>query len=235
VGEDRMKTTMECPECHGTLSRDFWLDDRGIEHPGWPSGNSARRFVRDCQPCRRKDMLERRGQRVSGQIVTLETLHSFKTDAKIIAEAKASAQHPRPLLLVGRTGAGKSLLMRLLFNELVNRGEWPTWLTEYDLWTAFTAERDEAVRVFEQAAKSDFIFLDELFHPSHWHSREGHNANLFRGSFSHLLETLYQRKDRIVVIASSNQDPKTLLDDAQFRRMREICRTMMVLQNGASS
>jgi len=179
-------------------------------------------------------MLERRAQRVSDEIVTLETLKRLNTDAKILAEANQSAENPRSLLLVGRTGAGKSLLMRFLFNELLKRGEWSTWLTEYDLWPAFTAERETANRIFEQTAKSDYVFLDEIFHPSHWHSREGHNANQFRGCFSHLLEILYQRKDRIVVIASSNQDPRGLLDDPQFRRIREICKTMMVLQGSAS-
>lgn len=229
-----MKTTTECPECHGTLNRDFWLDETGTEHRGWPPGNSARRFVRECQPCRRKDMLERRGQRVSGELVSLEVLRRLNPDSKILAEAMVSASNPRSMLLVGRTGAGKSLLMRYLFNELVNRGAWPTWLTEYDLWPAFTTDRDAATHIFEQATKSDHIFLDEIFHPSHWHSSEGHNANQFRGCFSHLLEILYQRKDRILVIASSNQDPKTLLDDAQFRRIREICRTMMILEGRAS-
>jgi len=219
-------TGVECPTCFSTGLTDL-------------SGG-----VGECPDCREKRIEKRIDNGIfrtrHGTPIDqpfLDSLHRDKNMSDAIYSLTKS--EPKPQLLVGKTGSGKTVYIKKVYNDLLRHYNGyrskVLYVREAQLFRLFRDEEDTQ-KFFEMVERRqpEWVFIDDAFQPLNWATRESgrHYATMSHEAMWCFYDWyLYEQSWPTSVMITANQAPEAVLneavesDRALIRRVREITGT----------
>ncbi len=186
-----------------------------------------------CQSCKAKKSDSYKDDHMfqswEGQPVQLKLIKSIAPGLVDIATIPLEGSK----FIIGKSGEHKTLIAKYWHNRIIEKTGYAgniVWLTEIDL--ASKLQNDDSYLDYIENLKKrkvTHIFIDDILMQQAWKNRgtPGHySQRLYLGMWN-FWDWIYQNKNRLTVVATSNYEPKVALENEKefepfFRRFDEI-------------